>query len=73
MKSCRHDLPKFCSSIMSPESKDYNPNGDRDFLEGKVISCLKDSFAQGKPLTKKCQCKSYDNRKFWLSMRVKVW
>ena len=63
MKSCRHDLPKFCSSIMSPESKDYNPNGDRDFLEGKVISCLKDSFAQGKPLTKKCQCKSYINRK----------
>ena len=57
MKSCRHDLPKFCSSIMMPESKDYNPIGDRDFYEGKVISCLKDSFAQGKPLTKKCQCK----------------
>jgi hypothetical protein len=57
-KSCRQDLPKFCSHLLLPEDKDaYKEHSERDFLEGRVISCLKDSFAQGKPLTKPCQRK----------------
>jgi len=47
-KSCKDDINKLCSSVL----RDYN--GDDEFLEGKVLDCLRQSALQKHKLTKKC-------------------
>ena len=50
-RACALDLPKFCNNVIEEQS-----DSDRDFLEGKVIQCLKDQLIKnGKMLTKTCR------------------
>ncbi len=56
VKACKLDLPKFCQHELLPDNNPaYRADSEKTFLEGRVISCLKDSFAQGKKLTKTCK------------------
>ena len=40
-KACTNDLPKFCHKFILEKV-----DSEKDFLEGKVIQCLKDQFVE---------------------------